>query len=144
MRIDRWVLGAAVVVVATGCAAEPDRTPPPPATTATAAVSQFLSAVVDGRSADAATVLGPAAVADRIGAGWLADPPELDDIRLGAERPDRIQTSDEEAAYDEIVFVPVTFHVDDADGLAPDDVSWGYRVGHSAAEGWLILDNGPV
>lgn len=145
MRINRRALFGLLLVLSTGCAADPPPwTPPAPATSAPQAVQNFLSAVVDGRSGDAASVLSPEATAAGVGRSWLADPPPLTDIRLGDPRPDRAESADE-AGYTGITFVPVTFHLDDAeDDFPAGDTAWGYRVGNSADDGWLILSNGPV
>lgn len=147
--MGRRSVGGALSMVAlmtvTGCAAaQPTWTPPAPATSAHEAVQQFLSAVVDGRSGDAASVLRPEATAAGVGRHWLEDPPPLSEIRFGTEHPDRAARVDS-ARYSDQTFVPVTFYLDDFSldqGFEGGETGWGYIVGHTADDGWLILDNG--
>ena len=142
--VVRSLVGALLVLTAGCAAAESAWTPPPPAPTAQQAAANFLPAVVDGRSGDAASVLSPEAVARDVGAGWLEDPPALTDIRWGEPRPDGA-AAQYHPAYTDVTFVPVSFHVGaSGDGFEEGDTAWGYIVGHSADDGWLILDNGAV
>lgn len=109
-------------------------------------MESFLSAVVDGRSGDAASVLSPEATAAGVGGTWLEDPPPLTNIRLGQERQDRADAVDN-PRYTDTTFVPVLFYLDDFsedDGFAGGDTAWGYIVGNTPDDGWLILGSGPA
>lgn len=107
-------------------------------------VKQFLSAIVDGRSGDAAALIAAEGVAHGVGRDWLEDRPPISRIEVGDERIDSAAQSDH-PTYLEVRSVPVSFYLDDFSmdqGFEGGDTGWGYLVGETQDHQWLILDNG--
>lgn len=145
MKRAVWWLAVAMIVV--GCGGPPPLSSPPPvAQTAEEAANLFLSALVDGRKADAEYLMTPEALAAAVAGSWLADGAPLSDIVIERSRRDGDYSS-RYPQYTEVRQVYVTFYLDDfstRDGFSGGDTWWGFMVAGLPDGTWKILSAGVV